>query len=101
MFDIKRYFLAVLSEIPLIEKLSEEIVGEVITLEEKINDLQNVLRGKIEATFSGITFGAKNKIEVIISFLAMLEMVKQRIINVEQGNLFKEIKLSVKETSTN
>lgn len=101
VFDLKKYFLAVLAEIPLIEKLSEEIVGEVITLEEKINDLQNVLRGRIEATFSDITSEAKDKIEVIISFLAMLEMVKQRIINVEQGDLFKEIKLSVKKASAN
>jgi len=98
-YDLKKYFLAVLAEIPLIEKLSEEIVGEVITLEEKINDLQNVLRGRIEANFSDITSEAKDKIEIIISFLAMLEMVKQRIINVEQGSLFEEIKLSVKRAN--
>lgn len=96
VFDLKKHFLAVLAEIPVIEKLSEEIVGEVITLEEKINDLQNVLRGRIEATFSDITAEAKDKIEVILSFLAMLEMVKQRIINVEQKELFREIKMKVK-----
>lgn len=99
VFDFKKHFLAVLAEIPVIEKLSEEIVGEVVTLEEKINDLQNVLRGRIEATFSDITAEAKDKIEVIVSFLAMLEMIKQRIINVEQGDLFKEIKLSVKKAN--
>ncbi len=99
IFDLKKHFLAVLAEIPIIEKLSEEIVGEVVTLEEKINDLQNVLRQGIEATFSDITAGAKDRIEIIISFLAMLEMVKQRIINVEQGDLFREIKLSVKKVN--
>jgi segregation and condensation protein A len=95
-FDLKKYFLSVLAEIPVIEKLSEEIVGEVITLEEKINDLQNVLRGRLEATFSDITSGAQDKTEVIISFLAMLEMVKQRIIDVNQEELFREIKMNVK-----
>lgn len=98
-FDLKKYFQLILDEIPLIEKLSEEIVGEVITLEEKITDLQNALRGRIETSFSEITAQAKDKIEVIISFLAMLEMVKQRIIDVEQGELFKEIKLRVKAAS--
>lgn len=96
IFDLKKHFMAVLAEIPSIEKLSEEIVGEVITLEEKINDLQNVLRQRIEATFSDIAAGAKDKIEVIMSFLAMLEMVKQRIINVEQKKLFREIRMRVK-----
>jgi len=95
-FDLKKYFQMVLDEIPVIEKLGEEIVREVVTLEEKISDLQDVLRGRIEATFSDITAQAKDKIDVIISFLAMLEMAKQRIIEVEQGELFKEIKMKVK-----
>lgn len=98
-FDLKKYFQLILAEIPIIEKLSEEIVGEVITLEEKISDLQNALRGRIEATFADLTAQSKDKIEVIISFLAMLEMVKQRIINVEQGELFQDIKLKMKESN--
>jgi len=93
IFDLKKHFQAVLAEIPIIEKLEEEYVREVITLEQKINDLQNVLRKKVETCFSEVASCAKDKIEVIISFLAMLEMVKQRIIEVEQGELFKEIKM--------
>ena len=57
--------------------------------------MQNFLRQKIETSFSELTANAENKIEVIVSFLAVLEMVKQRIINVEQGELFKEIKLKI------
>ena len=95
-FDLKKYFLSVLAEIPLIEKLEEEIVREVMTLEEKINDLQNVLRQRIETSFADITANAADKIDVIVSFLAMLEMVKQRIIDVDQNELFKEIRMKVK-----
>jgi segregation and condensation protein A len=96
VFDLKKYFTHILSEIPIIEKLEEEMVREVITLEEKISHLQEYLRKKIETTFSEITNGAKDKIDVIVSFLAMLEMVKQRIVQVEQNNLFEEIKLTSK-----
>ncbi len=96
VFDLKKYFQAVLAEIPLIEKLEEEIVAEVMTLEEKINDLQNVLRQRMETSFSELTSAAENKIEVIISFLAMLEMEKQRLINVDQRELFNEIKINMK-----
>jgi len=92
-FDFKKAFLKILSEIPIIEKLEEEIVREVVTLEEKINHLQNTLRVRIETSFSEIASTAEDKIEVIISFLAMLEMIKQRIIKVEQKGLFDEIKL--------
>ena len=93
IFDLKKHFQGVLSEIPIIEKLEDEYVREVITLEQKINDLQNMLRKKAETYFSEISGSAKDKIDVIISFLAMLEMVKQRIIEVEQGEMFKEIKM--------
>jgi chromatin segregation and condensation protein Rec8/ScpA/Scc1 (kleisin family) len=40
---------------------------------------------------------AKDKIEVVVSFLAMLELVKQRLIHVEQEELFSEIHLKHKE----
>jgi segregation and condensation protein A len=96
-YDLKKYFQKILDEIPVIEKLQEELVLEVITLEEKIADLEQTMRKKIETSFSDIVANAKDKIEVIVSFLAMLEMVKQRIIQVEQKDLFKDIKLSIKE----
>lgn len=99
IFDLKKYFQEILANIPIVEKLEEEYVSEVITLEERINDLQNSLRQRAESSFSDITSNAKDKIEVIISFLAMLEMVKQRIVDVEQGELFKEIKLKIKTTN--
>ncbi|MDO8241240.1 MAG: segregation/condensation protein A [Candidatus Moranbacteria bacterium] len=96
VYDFKKYFLLVLNEIPIIEKLDEEVVQEVITLEERINDLQNTLRQRVEMSFTELTSGAENKIDVILSFLAMLEMVKQRIVDVEQGDLFHEIMLKNK-----
>lgn len=99
IFDFKKYFQLVLNEIPIIEQLDEEVVREVITLEEKINDLQNTLRQRVETSFSEITAGATDKIDVILSFLAMLEMVKQRIIDVEQGELFEEIKMKNKSVT--
>lgn len=99
IFDFRKYFQLVLQEIPILEKLEEEIVREVITLEEKINDLQNTLRQRVEMSFAELTHGATDKIDIILSFLAMLEMVKQRIIEVEQSELFQEIRLRNKTAS--
>ncbi len=95
-YDLKNYFQKVLSEIPVASVLQEEIVGEIITLEERISDLEIALRNKLETCFSELVAQAKDKIDVIVSFLAMLEMVKQRIIHVEQKELFHDIKLSMR-----
>jgi segregation and condensation protein A len=94
--DLKKYFLTVVSEIPQIDKLQEEMVREVMTLEEKINDLGEMLRRKVEASFSEIVSKKNDKLDIIISFLAMLEMVKQKLIEVEQKDLFQDIKLKAK-----
>lgn len=101
IFDLKKYFQLILAEIPMIERLEEEIVREVVTLEEKINDLQNTLRQRVETSFAELTANAADKIDVILSFLAMLEMIKQRIIEVEQGELFQEIRLKNKSVTHN
>jgi segregation and condensation protein A len=98
-YDLKKNFLKILSEIPIIEKLQEEIVAEVITLEEKISDLEQTLRQRVESSFSDLVSGAREKIDIIVSFLAVLEMVKQRIVHVEQDKLFSEIKLNLKQNS--
>ncbi|MFZ2188748.1 MAG: segregation/condensation protein A [Candidatus Moraniibacteriota bacterium] len=95
-YDLKNYFQKVLSEIPVVSVLQEEIVGEIVTLEERISDLEIALRNKLETCFSELVAQAKDKIDVIVSFLAMLEMVKQRIIHVEQKELFHDIKLSMR-----
>ena len=100
VFDLKKYFQLVLNEIPIIEKLEKEIVNEVITLEEKINDMKKMIAEKIEISFAEIAAKAKEKVEVIISFLALLEMVKQRIIEVDQRELFHDIRLKNKITQT-
>lgn len=92
-YDLKKAFIKVLDSVPVFEKMEEEIVRDVITLEEKISHLQEIIRQRAEATFSELVNGAKDKVEVIISFLAMLEMVKQRILNVDQKTLFAEIKM--------
>ncbi|MDQ1283702.1 MAG: segregation and condensation protein [Patescibacteria group bacterium] len=95
IFDLKKYFEFILAEIPLIEKLQEEIVTEVVTLEERINELEMKIRAKVETSFSDLVANASDKVEIIISFLAMLEMIKQRVVAVEQGELFSEIRLSI------
>lgn len=95
--DLAKAFNRVLGEIPVPEILEEETVKEVLTLEDKIVHLQETLRQRVQTSFSQLVSEAKDKVEVVVSFLAMLELVKQRIIHVEQGELFSEIRLKHKE----
>ena len=95
--DLRKAFSKVLGEIPVVEKLEQEMIKEVLTLEEKIVHLQETLRQKVQTSFAELIANATDKVEVVVSFLAMLEMVKQKLIHVEQGELFSEIRLKYKE----
>ena len=95
--DLLKAFTKVLGEIPVVEKLEQEMIKEVLTLEEKIVHLQETLRQKVQTSFAELIANATDKVEVVVSFLAMLEMVKQKLIHVEQGELFSEIRLKYKE----
>jgi len=83
----------ILGQIPVLEKLEEERITRVISLKERIDSLREMLSTKVEMTFSEIIKKGGDKVEVIVSFLAVLEMVKRRIVVVEQGEMFYEIKL--------
>jgi segregation and condensation protein A len=95
--DLAKVFAKILGEIPVVEKLEEEMVKEVLTLEERIVHLQNTLRERVQTSFSELVANTVDKVEIVVSFLAMLELVKQRLIHVEQGELFSEIHMKHKQ----
>lgn len=84
-------FAAFLETLPKLEKLVEEKIKRIISLEEKINHIRGVLADSLEQAFSQIVSGAKEKVEVIVSFLAILELAKQRFVDLKQENLFEDI----------
>ena len=46
-FDLKKYFRSIIDQIVLPEKIPEEAVREIVTLEQKINELQESLRKRV------------------------------------------------------
>jgi segregation and condensation protein A len=73
------------------EKMNEEKLEHTVNIEEKINDIQTMLLSRIKFGFNQMLEQAKSKTEIIVSFLALLELVKQRFVTVDQGELFDEI----------
>lgn len=84
-------FQAVIAALPKIEQLVQEKIRKVISLEEKIQELHSLLREKVERAFSEVVAGAKEKVEVIVSFLALLELAKQKLVTVDQKDRFGDI----------
>jgi len=78
----------------VVTKLPEAKIETKISIEEVIEAIRSTLSDKIKFSFNRLIAQAKNKTEIIVSFLAVLELVKQRELLFEQTELFSEIHLS-------
>lgn len=82
---------------PVEEVLEEKRLEKKVSIDDKISRIQTMIVDRIKFNFRKVLEDAENKTEVIISFLAMLELCKQREIVVDQGELFTDIFISKKE----
>lgn len=89
---IKTAIETVLVNLPRPERLAEKIVEKVVSLEEMINDLVKRVEGALALSFREFSrIGTAHRKDIIVSFLAMLELVKQGIIAVEQRGSYDDI----------
>lgn len=65
-----------------------------IRLREKIAQIIELLHSAGVTTFRRIIRSAASKLEIVVSFLAMLELVKQRRVVAHQAELFGEIEIT-------
>ena len=84
-------FEGLLAALPKIEKLVEEKIRHIVSLEEKIASIRMLLQESVERAFSELTRGAKEKVDVIVNFLAVLELSKQKFVDLHQARPFGDI----------
>src|SRR3989344_2049008 len=83
---------SVIRQIPKKEFIPKAIVEKVISLEEMIESLTERIRKSMRMSFKDFSgHGKAEKLNVIVSFLAVLELVKQGIIRVTQDKEFRDI----------
>ena len=87
----------VLRTLPKKELIPQLIVRTVVSLEEMIENLMGRMANALNMSFKEFSENAKGDVsQVIVGFLAMLELVKRGIISVKQDNHFEDIEMSTK-----
>jgi len=71
--------------------LRQTTIDRAISMKEKIDRIRELINKNGRIGFFELLNNAKNKTEVIISFLAMLELVKQKTITIKQNEVFSDI----------
>jgi segregation and condensation protein A len=91
--DLEGLFALAIAKMPVKEILGERKKIDVISIGDKINELREKLISRMEITFRSVIIGSKNKVEVIVTFLAMLELVRKNHAVIEQEEMFGEINI--------
>ncbi len=64
-----------------------------VTIRKKIDHIVKTLRTANRSSFSQILGEQRTRLDVVVTFLAMLELVKRRFVRATQATLFSEIEL--------
>jgi len=84
---------SVIQSLPKKEALPKLVVKKIMSLEEAIGNLTTRIQSAIKMRFSDFVKDKQEKVSIIVSFLGMLELVKQGIIDVKQDLHFSEIEM--------
>jgi len=97
---IRAAALQLVRTLPQPERIAQTTVAPVVALEEVIQSLHSRLRSAVRMRFSELTKSTADRVEVIVHFLAMLELVRSGSASVSQDALFSDITIEIEDVAT-
>jgi segregation and condensation protein A len=92
LFELLNAFAKVLRGLP--KDMSHEVYKDEFTVAEKVHQIFHLLAKRTSVRFSELFRAAKNKTEVITTFLALLELVRLREVIARQDRQFDDIEIT-------
>jgi len=89
--DMLQAMQAVIDRLKPIVILPESVMEKTVTLHEKMIQIQDILKQAKGLSFRRVLTDARSKTEKIVSFLALLELVKQQEVMAKQTSAFDDI----------
>ena len=74
-------------------KIQQAAMERVVSVKERLREIHDAILSRSQMHFSHVVKGAKNKVDVVVSFLALLELVKQRVVTTVQSDSFQDIEI--------
>lgn len=100
LLSLKNALLQVLQNVPQkAAELPKVTVEKIVSLQEMMQNLSERIKTSLKTSFRDFSrLGKAEKVEVIVSFLAMLELVKRGAVRVSQDKHFEDIEIESEET---
>jgi segregation and condensation protein A len=95
--ELESIFHDVLKELEPITRLPQTVMVRTINIREKINHIKDHLLQVKQTSLRELLQHANSKTDIIITFLALLELVKQRDITLAQETMYGEVSVHALE----
>lgn len=89
--NLYQSMLKLISRLKPLKELPQTIIDDGITIKQKLENIRTLLKKNKEFSFYEVLHNAQNKTEIIITFLALLELVKEQQVALRQKGAFKDI----------
>lgn len=66
--------------------LQQVSMERVKSVEERLDELVGAIKTRAKMTFKDVTSGAKKKVDVVVSFLALLELARRQLVKISQND---------------
>jgi segregation and condensation protein A len=93
IFDLINAFQKVLRKIEARREDLREIFEENFTVSDKIETLLQLVQGDKPTVFSDLFAAAASRTEIVVTFLALLELIRMKQMRVAQDSPFAEIEI--------
>ncbi|HNX80886.1 MAG TPA: segregation/condensation protein A [Candidatus Omnitrophota bacterium] len=91
LFDLINAFSKALEEIP--KEVFYEVIKDEFTVEDKVHQILHFLLVQPAVKLSELFSKAKNKIEIVVTFLGILELIRMKEVVAIQKGAFQEIEV--------
>ncbi|MBF8281077.1 MAG: segregation and condensation protein A [Candidatus Magasanikbacteria bacterium] len=88
---MREVFLEIIERLKPFVRLPQAAIFKTISIKEKISAIRALLERAGRASLKDVLADAGNRTELIVTFLALLELVKQKSVVAEQNSLFGDI----------
>lgn len=89
IFDLINAFSKTLKDVP--REVFYEVIKDQFTVEQKVHDILHLLLMQVEVRLSELFAKTKTKMEIVVIFLAILELIKMKEIIARQDMQFEDI----------
>lgn len=92
--NMHKSMLALVQRLKPLKALPQTTIDRAVSMKRKVDHIRSVLAKAKQTSFQSVIEQQANKTDVIVSFLALLELVKTRTVTLSQDETFSDIMIS-------